>query len=342
MRSLCTDLRGPLKWGDQIAVPEKSDCAVTHPQDLAFDLPFGPDADPLTLTQKPVDLHLPDQRLSPIIVASPHSGRLYPPDFVSQSRLDPVTLRRSEDAYVDCLFADAPGLGLPLLRALFPRAMVDPNRDALELDPRMFNDTLPRDAMTKSPRVAAGLGTIPRVVTNGEPIFDHKIRYADVGWRVPAFRTPYHQALAQLIRETQQMFGAVLVIDAHSMPSLIGTSSDPAGYGASPLDIVLGDGHGTTCHPEIVAVAEHTFAECNLNVVRNVPYAGGYTTRHYGHPERGVHVLQIEINRALYLDEKTVTPTQHFDGLRSVVERVLRSLIDAVDPIVLRADVAAE
>jgi N-formylglutamate amidohydrolase len=299
---------------------------------------LGPDPDPERLSDMPVAVHSPDYLKAPIVVASPHSGRAYPSDFVAASRLTPTTLRHSEDAHVDSLFADALDLGLPMVRALFPRAMVDANREPLELDPAMFSDRLPAHAVTHSPRIAAGLGTIPRVVTNGEPIFDKRLRFADVGGRIEAFRTPYHRTLSALISETLRTFGCAFVIDAHSMPSMPGGPSGKTGQ----ADVVLGDGHGATCHPLLVETAHTAFVERGLSVARNAPYAGGFTTRHYGRPAAGVHVLQVEINRALYLDEAAVVPTAGFDALRDRIGWVLSDLIRAVDPLMLRADQAAE
>ena len=308
-----------------------------------IDLPFGPDADPATLAEAPIAIHQPEHRQCPIIVASPHSGRLYPQDFVAESRLDPVALRRSEDAFVDCLFADALNLGIPMLRALFPRALVDVNREALELDPLMFADALPAAAQIDSPRVAAGLGTIPRVVTNGEAIFEGKLCYADVAWRIDAFRTPYHAALRTMISESHAIYGSVLIIDAHSMPSLSALGGPKRDGTTLPqIDIVLGDGYGTTCRADIVAAAALAFEQQGLNVVHNKPYAGGYSTRHYGRPESGVHVMQIEINRALYLDEMAVAPTEDFARVRRIMASFLSAMTRAVDPILLRADAAAE
>ena len=301
---------------------------------------LGADPDPDDLFDHPVAVHRPDRLASPVVIASPHSGRVYPGDFVAESRLDPTVLRHSEDAHVDSLFADAFDLRLPLVRALFPRALVDANREPLELDPSMFSDALPADAVTQSPRVAAGLGTIPRVVTNGEPIFDHRLRFADVGWRIEALRTPYHDAVQALIDEACGVFGTAVVIDAHSMPSMSPAASERAV--AAQADIVLGDGHGTACGTWLVDTVERAFLKSGLSVARNAPYAGGFTTRHYGQPDAGVHVLQVEINRALYLDEVRVVPGAGFDRLRRRIGSVLAAVMSAADRRMPAADQAAE
>jgi len=251
-----------------------------------------------------INVARPQQQTAPVVVASPHSGRQYPADFKKQSCLDALALRRSEDAFVDHLFRTAPDHGAPFLCANFPRAYVDANREAYELDPRMFSDSLPDHVTTRSPRIAAGLGTIARVVANGEDIYHGPLTYAEARRRIEATHRPYHQALAALLAETRRTFGGALLIDCHSMPSNVG------GLKGDRLlaDVVLGDCHGTAAAPAMTALAEHLLRQQGFSVTRNRPYAGGYTTRHYGRPRAGVHVLQIEINRALYLDEARIEP----------------------------------
>lgn len=251
-----------------------------------------------------IEIARPAQQTAPVVFASPHSGRQYPADFVTQSSLDALALRRSEDAFVDQLFRTAPEHGAPLLCAHFPRAYVDANREAYELDPRMFSDSLPDHVTTRSPRIAAGLGTIARVVANGEEIYHSPLTYAEARKRIEATHRPYHQALATLLAETRRAFGGALLIDCHSMPSNVG------GLRGERLlaDVVLGDCHGTAAAPAMTALAEHLLKEQGFTVIRNRPYAGGYTTRHYGRPRAGAHALQVEINRALYLDEARIEP----------------------------------
>lgn len=240
----------------------------------------------------------------PVVFASPHSGADYSESFVASSRLDRLTLRRSEDCFVDEIFAGVVGEGAPLLRALFPRAFIDANREPFELDPGMFEDVLPEYANTRSPRIAAGLGTIARVVANGEDIYQKRLTFAEALWRVETFYRPYHAALRGLSEETRQHFGFTVLIDCHSMPSVGGPMDEDAGR--RRYDIVLGDCHGTTCAPSLMELVERFLARCGYEVARNNPYAGGFTTRHYGAPTAGVHALQIEINRALYMDEVTI------------------------------------
>jgi N-formylglutamate amidohydrolase len=257
-----------------------------------------------------LELRRPTGKRLPLILASPHSGSDYPVDFVSASRLDRLALRRSEDSFVDELFAAAPGLGAPLLSARFPRAYLDVNREPYELDPAMFSDALPHFVNAASPRVRMGLGTIARVVANGEEIYANKLRFAEAQRRIDGLYYPYHQALHRLVEETEALFGGYLLVDCHSMPSAAGLMCS-----AAAVDIVLGDCHGTTCAPEILEAARRFFAVRGFTVAINAPYAGGYTTEHYGYPPRRRHTLQVEINRALYMDERNYRRRPRFASL---------------------------
>jgi N-formylglutamate amidohydrolase len=252
----------------------------------------------VTAIAPPLDLRRPAEQLVPLVVASPHSGSDYPSEFVAASRLDPLTLRRSEDAFVDEIFADAPGLGAPMLAARFPRAYLDVNREAWELDPAMFSDTLPDYVNVRSPRVRMGLGTIARIVASGEEIYGGKLAFAEARERIQTLYQPYHAALGRLVEETAAHFGFCLVVDCHSMPSGAHGSREGA-------DIVLGDCHGAACAPQIVETARRYLTRRGFVVALNAPYAGGFTTNYYGRPRRGRHALQVEINRAIYMDERT-------------------------------------
>jgi len=254
-----------------------------------------------------LDLRQPAERSLPLVLASPHSGAEYPADFLAASRLDPLSLRRSEDSFVDELFGAAPRLGAPLLSARFPRAYVDVNREAYELDPGMFCDALPGFVNAGSARVRIGLGTIARVVASGEEIYAEKLRFVEVERRIERLYRPYHQMLRRLVKETEALFGGYLLLDCHSMPSGVGS-----GYGQSWADIVLGDCHGGACAPEILETARRFLAERGFSVAINTPYAGGFTTDHYGRPGLRRHALQIEINRALYMNERNYRRKPHF------------------------------
>jgi N-formylglutamate amidohydrolase len=250
-------------------------------------------------------LAFPGEQRMPLVFASPHSGTAYEKRFIESARLDPLALRKSEDSYVDELFAGVVAEGAPLLKALFPRAFVDPNREPFELDPAMFAEPLPAYVNTSSPRVAAGLGTIARVVSSGEEIYRGKLAFVDALARVNDFYRPYHAALAWLLEATLERFGLAILIDCHSMPSVGGPLDEDAGR--RRFDLILGDCHGTSCKRELTDLVERFFLDLGYRVARNNPYAGGFTTRHYGAPRRGVHALQIEVNRALYMDETTIT-----------------------------------
>lgn len=268
---------------------------------------------------------LPAEQKSAVVIASPHSGRRYPASFVASSRLDPAALRKSEDCYVDELFRAAPEMGIPLLRAHFPRAYIDVNREPFELDPKMFRDALPSYVTTRSPRITAGLGTIARIVASGHEIYARKLDFADALDRVMTHYKPYHSALASLVTETMTRFGRCILLDAHSMPSIAGAAGDWE-MGSGRVDFVLGDCHGLSCDPKLVDLVEDELVGMGYSVARNEPYPGGFTTRHYGQPGDGVHALQIEINRSLYMNEATYEPQAYF----SVLADHMRNLLAAV------------
>ncbi len=256
--------------------------------------------------------------------ASPHSGRVYPAAFLEASRLTPLQLRKSEDAFIDDVFASAPDLGAPLLRANFPRAYVDANREPFELDPAMFEAPLPAFVNTASPRISAGLGTIPKVVSSGEEIHAGKLAFAEARARIEACHVPYHEALRGLIEVTRKRFGGCLLIDCHSMPSVGGPMDrDP---GLKRVDMVLGDRHGLSAAPALTRQVEDLLKDQGFRTTRNNPYAGGFTTRQYGRPKDGVHALQIEINRAIYMDESRIEPTEGMARLSQGMERLIAAL----------------
>jgi len=285
-----------------------------------MDLP--PPSAPGLEAPPPFRLMRPARQRVPLVFASPHSGAHYTADFLAEARLDPVALRRSEDSFVDELFAAAPGAGAPLLAATFPRVFCDANREPWELDPGMFDGPLPAWVNTASPRVGAGLGTIARVVATGEPVYRRKLPFAEAEERVRDFWQPYHAALSELIEETRAGFGCCLLIDCHSMPS-------HAAHGSAPTDFVLGDAHGTSCAPRATRMIEETLTGLGYRVRRNDPYAGGYITRHYGAPRRGVHALQIEVARRLYMDEARVKRAPGMVPLRRDIGQLITLLSGA-------------
>ncbi len=272
----------------------------------------------------PVVVRRPLRQTVPIVFASPHSGRCYPDELLAASRLDPLSLRRSEDSFVDELFIAASEYGAPLIAATFPRAWCDANREAWELDQGMFADRLPGWVNTTSARVGAGLGTIARVVASGEAIYRDKLLFADAEQRIRTCWQPFHDTLEGLISETQATFGACLLIDCHSMP----TQGHLSRSGGKPADFVLGDAHGTACSPLVTRLVEGVLVGQGFSVRRNDPYAGGYITRHYGRPREGIQALQIEIARDLYMDEGRIERLTAFADVQAAVTRLIASLTE--------------
>lgn len=274
--------------------------------------------------QEPLPFRLlePARQRAALVLTSPHSGRNYHADFLAASRLDATAIRRSEDSFVDELFAAGPALGVPLLAAEFPRAFCDANREAWELDPGMFADPLPDFVNTGSPRVQAGLGTIARIVGTGEPIYAGKLRFAEAQRRITECWQPFHDALGGLIETTLDRFGVCLILDCHSMPSV------PGRYAPKP-DIVLGDGFGTSCAPGWTEFIQAALGRMGLHVRRNEPYAGGYITRHYGRPREGVQAVQMEVARGLYMNERSFTRNAQFAETQSRLSTLLEAMIGA-------------
>ncbi|MFV0281632.1 MAG: N-formylglutamate amidohydrolase [Rhodoblastus sp.] len=273
----------------------------------------------------PVEVVAPVGRACPLVLSSPHSGAVYPARFLASSRLDDATLRRSEDCYVDELFADAVGLGAPMARAVFPRAYLDVNREPFELDARMFEGRLPAHANTRSLRVAAGLGTIARLVAESQEIYARRLSVAEALHRIEAGYRPYHAALRRLVQGRVKDFGLCVLVDCHSMPSHVVGQMEPR------ADIVLGDRFGTSCDPALTEAAEAALRARGYVVQRNKPYAGGFITEHYGNPAAQTHALQIEINRAVYINEATFEKNARFAQLAGDLTAAVRALADCAD-----------
>jgi N-formylglutamate amidohydrolase len=271
----------------------------------------------------------PDSQTAPYIFASPHSGDYYDPKFVSSTNLDPLTLRRSEDSFVDRIFSCATKHGAPLLNTRHPRVFVDVNREPFELDPSMFDSDLPEYVNTNSPRVAVGLGTIPSIVASGAKIYQRKLTFAEARARIDNYYVPYHSALKNLVKATRKRFGAAVVIDCHSMPSAVGAAYSESERGRP--DFILGDRYGVSCHGLIIDCAEQYLTDLGYTVVRNDPYAGGFVTQHYGRPGNGIHALQIEINRAIYMDEALFQPSSNMTRLMGHIDGLVGNLV-RIDP----------
>ena len=293
--------------------------------------PSGPDGTPhdaddmalAGLIAQPFQVIRPQIQTLPFVFASGHSGRCYPQRLIAESRLDALTLRRSEDAFVDELFAGVAGLGAPLIAASFPRAYCDVNRAISELDAGMFDARLEMAVDTPTPRVTAGLGVIPRIVRDGAEIYARKLSPREAELRLTQLYKPYHAALAELAEETRKRFGVAVVVDCHSMPSAL-----------SVPDIVLGDRYGASAPALLTGWAENAFVGGRFSTARNAPYAGGYTTMLYGRGSAGLFGLQIEINRGLYLDEDRIRRKPSFDAMKKRLTEALARLT-AIDPSLL-------
>ena len=278
------------------------------------------------MTSKAYDLVLPEARTTSVVFASPHSGRDYPWSFLNGSMLDERAIRSSEDAFVDVLLDAAPSTGAPLLTARAPRAFIDVNRSADELDPALIEGVR---KLSHNPRVASGLGVVPRVVANGRAIYRGKISRRDAETRLTQYWEPYHAALERLLKESLSIFREAVLIDCHSMPhEAIESISHPAGR----PDIVLGDRFGAAAHPEIVDRIEAAFLGAGLKVARNAPFAGAYITQHYGRPSRGQHVVQVEIDRSLYMDEREIRPNGNFRAFKQLLTGVIAEIAEMGQP----------
>lgn len=267
------------------------------------------------------ELVRPENAESGVVVASPHSGRDYPEDLLRRTVLSDRAVRSSEDAFVDLLVADAPRLGMPLLLARMPRAYVDLNRGADEMDPAVIDGVR---RVVHNPRVTSGLGVIPRVVANGQPIYRGKLTYAEAQMRLARHWHPYHEALGLLMREQAALFGRAILLDCHSMPHEAIDEFGPSG-GRSP-DVVLGDRFGAAADPEIVDCVEAAFVAEGLRVARNAPFAGAYVAQTYGRPSRGQHAIQVEIDRSLYMDEVRIVPNRDFAAVQSALRAAVAEI----------------
>jgi N-formylglutamate amidohydrolase len=307
--------------------------------------PHEPELDP------PFEVLEPAVLGCPLVYSSPHSGDVYPRRFLDRTRLTPAQLRRSEDAFVDSLFGGVRGLDAPMIRARFPRCYLDLNREPYELDPRMFDGRVPAFSNTRSMRVAGGLGTIPRVASQGQEIYAARLPVEEAIGRIEKLYKPYHARLRELLARAQQSFGVAVLVDCHSMPS--GASSGdsifggPArlacvGDGKPKADFVIGDRHGTSCATALVDVVEATLRDLGFIVHRNKPYAGGFITEHYGNPAASCHAMQIEVSRALYMDEQNVSRSERFAEVSAALTKVATALAAAVTTRLQALRTAAE
>jgi len=277
-----------------------------------------------------------EQRV-PFVFNSPHSGRHYPDRFLAMARLDRDAIRRSEDCYVEELFGSVVVLGAPMLAANFPRAYLDVNREPWELDPRMFVEPVPSFANVRSARVAGGLGTIPRLVGEGLDIYAGRLPLFEALDRIETVYKPYHATLKRLLMCTHARFGFAVLIDCHSMPASV-----RAGDTGIRPDFIVGDRFGTSASRALTEHAIGLLIAMGYKVAHNKPYAGGFITEHYGRPARNLHALQIEINRGLYMDERSFRRTAGFDALAADLGRFCRDLTSIPDDDIRDLPLAAE
>jgi N-formylglutamate amidohydrolase len=283
-----------------------------------------------TTHDPPFEVIEPTEPVCPVVFSSPHSGRYYPRNFLEAARLNAFELRRSEDAFIDLLLRPAANSGVPLIHARYPRAYVDVNREPYELDPRLIDGPLPGFANTRSMRVAAGLGAIPRIVADGQDIYRRRLSMAEALERIENLHKPFHARLQRLVQRARTTFGIALLVDWHSMPS-----GEVAG-GRSTPDFVLGDRFATSCAPQFVEAIESLLRRKGYSVSRNKPYAGGFITESYGNPAKGFHAIQIEASRGLYMNEQTLRPLDRFYRLANDfvdVANALRELLPGSDKV---------
>lgn len=269
----------------------------------------------------------PERRTTSVVFASPHSGRDYSWSFLRRTRLNEHSVRSSEDAFVDQLFDCAPQMGAPLIIAGAPRAFVDLNRSADELDPALIEGVA---RCGHNLRVSSGLGVIPRVVANGQAIYTGKLSHQEAERRIETYWRPYHQALAGQLDQAEMMFGKAILVDCHSMPHE--AMDSVVGLGARRPEVVIGDRFGASAHSDIVDRIEAALSAAGLSVVRNTPFAGAYVTQHYGRPSKGRHAVQIEIDRSLYMNEQLVRPNGNFQNFRTLLRGVIAEIIEIGRP----------
>ncbi|SPH24184.1 hypothetical protein DEA8626_03234 [Defluviimonas aquaemixtae] len=271
----------------------------------------------------PYQLTMPERRLTGVVFASPHSGRDYSASFLRETILDPRTLRSSEDAFVDDLLEGVPRLGAPLIVARAPRAYIDLNRAADELDPALIEGLR---VSAHNPRIASGLGVVPRVVAGGRAIYRGKMPLSEAEGRIEACWRPYHTCLRELMDSAQAIFGQAILLDMHSMPHEAMDAVAVSG-GRRP-EIVLGDRFGATASSHVIDRVEAAFEAAGLRTMRNAPFAGAYIAQTYGRPSRGMHAIQIEMDRALYMNEHEIRPNGNFLGFRRVLTGILAQIAD--------------
>lgn len=269
---------------------------------------------------EPFTLTRPDGPAGPLVFASPHSGDVYPDDLNATPSLSEASLRSAEDALVDRLIAAGPAHGVPLIAGRVSRAYVDLNRDPAELDAALIDDC---EGASSTAKVAAGFGVIPRRAGDGAALYDRRLDRAEAEGRLARVHSPYHTALGDMMRSARRHHGNAILIDWHSMPS---RAAGGRGRSVKGVDVILGDRHGASCAPRLTRRLRALFESLGWTVGLNQPYAGGYSTQLWGRPDDGFQAVQIELNRALYLDEKTLRPSADFDRCQTALSRLIAAL----------------
>jgi N-formylglutamate amidohydrolase len=267
------------------------------------------------------DVLLPSSPTSCVVFASPHSGRDYSWSFMRKTVLNEHAIRSSEDAFVDQLFECAPQFGAAFLKAGAPRAYVDLNRARDELDPALIMGVR---RVAHNPRIASGLGVIPRVVANGRAIYRGKMSQEEAQERIAQYWVPYHERLQELLNVAHNRHGQTVLIDCHSMPHE--AMDGVARAGIRRPDVVLGDRFGAAASGDVVDRIEAAFADAGFVVTRNTPFAGAYITQAYGKPAKGQHAVQVEIDRSLYMNEQLIRPNGDFEVVQASLRRVVEEV----------------
>ena len=270
---------------------------------------------------------------SGVVFALPHSGRDYGVSFLNQSILDQLSIRSSEDAFLDQLIDGIEKYGAPKIIANAPRAFIDLNRSTDELDPALISGIKNN---IKNPRISSGLGVIPRVVSHGKEIYRGKLSFEQAQSRIKYYWKPYHTDLSNLLQRSQSVFGQSLLIDIHSMPhEAVSTQSSFI----KPPEIVVGDRFGMSSDPEFTNLVISILKQHEFKVAKNTPFAGAFITKHHGKVKKRIHALQLEIDRSLYMDEEKISPNSEFEELKT---RLFPALIQISSLICKSEKIAAE
>jgi N-formylglutamate amidohydrolase len=259
----------------------------------------------------------------PVVFDSPHSGSIYPEDF--GHCIERIHLRRTEDAFIDELFAAAPGMGATLLCALFPRSYVDPNRSPDDIEPSVLQGKWPY-AANPGEKARLGIGLIPTREPGGV-VYDRALSVEEACHRLDAYYWPYHRELEQALDRAQQAAAAVWHVNCHSMPA-VSTVVAPEGPGVARPDFCLGTRDGTTCDSDFVEFVQRSLVEMGYAVTIDDPYKGVELVRRYSDPVHGRHSLQVEINRGLYMDEVNITKNEGFAVLKENIGRLVGAICD--------------